>query len=1030
MLQNLFNYWYDLEFFSPCWPVAPSRDIDLAGHPLPWPRPADQAVRYSYDIYLGKAKACRLVSKLMDTLGMRAEDRAPEYDNALVCLCALKVDQAGQYVAGSFGLSSFAWAISCLMAAHRLDARLDPSALEKLQARTDEQLCEAYALPGKPPFCKADLIRLYRTLLRQLGFAPEVFFEALWARPKKQHANKDGSFPPLDPSTELVQSFYLRDLARIRQAPGPLVEQYALALQSPCPTRIQIDCDVQQMQRWLDAAAFPLGLWPAAHNPCLMQQLAVNLAIAPDAPPLFSVNGPPGTGKTTLLKEIVASNVVQRAIHMASYDKPDDAFTAEKFQTPPDPYTQNFYRPDPALTAYGILVASNNNAAVENISVGLPESISKDRTGRFSGADAANPGPTYFADLASALLGKPAWGLISARLGKRKNIADLRERLWWAGDGLTLKAYYEQELPDWQAARQAFRSALDAVQQARQGLVQAQADLRAQRDAVHRQAAARAALQQAQDAQAAAQRAWEAGNQAQQSLKRTLAAQNGAAALLKNQLSFIKRTFPKKFAKDPLVAGWLEAQQTADQTALQLKDCARTLPALEQALAQARARTDQAAQERAQADTARAQAGRALAVHRETLGSQLPGPAFWQDITSNQEAQTACPWTYAAYDRLREELFYQALMLHKAFVLSSNRVKQNLMRLFALWGGRLEPTDRKAAYGDLLNTLLLIIPVLSTTFASVQTFLEDVPPGALGLVIIDEAGQATPQSALGALWRTRRAVIVGDPLQVEPIVTVPKELIRRFAAEHAIPPAYQQAELSVQILADQCNPFGGLRQIGGEPVWLGCPLVVHRRCMDPMFRIANQVAYNGRMFSKTVPPDPARAFLLPRSVWFDIRGAEHGDRNHTVDAQIQAAAQLFVRALAVYHGLPDLYLITPFTSVEQSLRETLDALLQAHLPAMSRRDISGWLDTHCGTIHTFQGREASEVLLILGCDANSGKSAALWVGQKPNMINVAVSRAKYRLGVIGDLDLWRHVPYVQTVCRTLPAQGQIFDAVD
>ena len=313
MLQNLFNYWYDLEFFSPCWPVDPSRDIDLAGHPLPWPRPADQAVRYSYDIYLGKAKACRLVSKLMDTLGMRAEDRAPEYDNALVCLCALKVDQAGQYVAGSFGLSSFAWAISCLMAAHRLDARLDPSALEKLQARTDEQLCEAYALPGKPPFCKADLIRLYRTLLRQLGFAPEVFFEALWARPKKQHANKDGSFPPLDPSTELVQSFYLRDLARIRQAPGPLVEQYALALQSPCPTRIQIDCDVQQMQRWLDAAAFPLGLWPAAHNPCLMQQLAVNLAIAPDAPPLFSVNGPPGTGKTTLLKEIVASNVVQRA---------------------------------------------------------------------------------------------------------------------------------------------------------------------------------------------------------------------------------------------------------------------------------------------------------------------------------------------------------------------------------------------------------------------------------------------------------------------------------------------------------------------------------------------------------------------------------------------------------------------------------------------------------------------------------------------------------------------------------------------
>lgn len=37
-----------------------------------------------------------------------------------------------------------------------------------------------------------------------------------------------------------------------------------------------------------------------------MQQIAVNLATDEDAKlPVFSVNGPPGTGKTTLLKEII-----------------------------------------------------------------------------------------------------------------------------------------------------------------------------------------------------------------------------------------------------------------------------------------------------------------------------------------------------------------------------------------------------------------------------------------------------------------------------------------------------------------------------------------------------------------------------------------------------------------------------------------------------------------------------------------------------------------------------------------------------
>lgn len=53
----------------------------------------------------------------------------------------------------------------------------------------------------------------------------------------------------------------------------------------------------------------PLGKWPSRFMPAFMQQMAINLAIGKGTSQLFdvngkifSVNGPPGTGKTTLLK--------------------------------------------------------------------------------------------------------------------------------------------------------------------------------------------------------------------------------------------------------------------------------------------------------------------------------------------------------------------------------------------------------------------------------------------------------------------------------------------------------------------------------------------------------------------------------------------------------------------------------------------------------------------------------------------------------------------------------------------------------
>ena len=57
-----------------------------------------------------------------------------------------------------------------------------------------------------------------------------------------------------------------------------------------------------------------------------------------------------------------------------------------------------------------------------------------------------------------------------------------------------------------------------------------------------------------------------------------------------------------------------------------------------------------------------------------------------------------------------------------------------------------------------------------------------------------------------------------------------------------------------------------------------------------------------------------------------------------------------------------------------------------------------------GTIHTFQGREANEVFIVLGCDKNSSSGSFSFVSS--NIVNVAVSRAKKKVCFVGDKQLW------------------------
>jgi hypothetical protein len=402
---------------------------------------------------------------------------------------------------------------------------------------------------------------------------------------------------------------------------------------------------------------------------------------------------------------------------------------------------------------------------------------------------------------------------------------------------------------------------------------------------------------------------------------------------------------------------------------------------------------------------------------RSRFGGAVPGPGFWELPIA--ELVATAPWNGGAFLAARDELFAAAVRLHRAFVVvAARRIKPALNTIAkAAQGGAGAALPSATDWG----IFFLTVPVVSTTFASFGRMFQSFGAGSLGWVLIDEAGQATPQAAAGAIWRARRAVVIGDPLQIEPVVTTPRTTTRLiFEARGADAVDWAAPEHSVQTLADRASRIQGRFRAanGREERITGFPLLVHRRCEEPMFSIANSIAYDGQMVLATA----ARASLirdqLGASAWIDVEAPCSGT---WVEAEGQLVTAAIVRLCTALQGPPDLYVICPFKRPAARLRELL-AANPGVLPGVARKERRAWIERRVGTIHTAQGKEAEAVILMLGAGTGAGAGSRMWVGGTPNLLNVASTRAMRAFYVIGNRRLWDDVGVFAEAARRLPCR--------
>ncbi|MDC9812769.1 DEAD/DEAH box helicase [Rhizobium binxianense] len=1099
-LLAILDFWHKIEFFIPY--DLSSRVVAAAGRTVFWlhaetleddgaalSRPAipEEKQITGFTLFLGVFSKSEIadVRRHFDSV---AADLS-EYEDAErgdldgdTCFASLQLSPLGQPMFETFSVSTLPWALGRVRKSGLSSLSHEAFADSKRQLSELLQNFRAQRQLRSPssedtddqPIDAGEILTLHELLCNWAGFASrqekpiaavEIRYRdraekpELLSLPPPQESNAPDADDEEDESANIeeeigiLNNFFIEDIEQAMMGvkrgdiPKPL-RQYL----TPLAQEKRIDLYSEDGRRAIVQALHPgnlnRGRWLSEphHAMSLMQQFAINSAIGDlSEAGLSSVNGPPGTGKTTLLRDMFADNVVRRARVLSSLKTARDAFGGSACRvTFADRSTSSISALIPALAGFEMVVASSNNAAVENISRDLPKRSAIANTSSFQYLQTVAHKIACQKDNGATIKlsdGDRPWGLIACALGNSRNRRAFKERFafmeitdrpkpGWSGTDKPqtiwewLKSY---DGPTFAEASAAFHTADDAVRD-KIGQCARYADLHDEIALVSQDAFCREALEGVRAAESEFRQAQDRCNMVQAEILRI----RQGLSHLKEEEQLLDRSAPAWWERVLPTTPVRQHRQDVGANARGQLELRKALAECERHLAKAHG----PALKRALRGHQRAE--RALRSQREIwsrkreefdrLGTILDHPTLpgrLGDLETDQ-FQIDGLWHQDELAGLRSALLEAALTLHEAWLADVGKkgggFGGNIVAINKLLSNNGPADGQHIAL--IWQSLFMIVPIVSTTFASFARQFRGLEAGSIGWVFIDEAGQAVPQAAVGALLRARRVMVIGDPQQIEPVFTLPSALIAATSAlsPHTAAGLYSPNRVSVQMLADAANRYGTTVQ-GEEAdgLWIGSPLRVHRRCIDPIFSLANQIAYQNKMvfgLEERRPAGDAPPFY-GNSTWVDIGGRVSGKQ--AVPEQTGFIVDLLTATYRRDGGLPDLYIISPFKEIKNSLKQALANAAWGDWNGNTRSappKLSKWLQERIGTVHTFQGKEEDIVFMVLGADADH-RGAASWAASKPNLLNVALTRAKRRFYIVGDRNLWEGLPYFRETAGAL-----------
>ncbi|WP_057465060.1 AAA domain-containing protein [Pseudovibrio sp. POLY-S9] len=284
--------------------------------------------------------------------------------------------------------------------------------------------------------------------------------------------------------------------------------------------------------------------------------------------------------------------------------------------------------------------------------------------------------------------------------------------------------------------------------------------------------------------------------------------------------------------------------------------------------------------------------------------------------------------------------------------------------------------------------------------------------GFCDLIIVDEAGQSAPHIGAAPFGLAKAAVCIGDVKQIKPVSKLPDFVDLGNIEACGLTEAFADlAGGGQEGQVEDCGFRAGTGSLMAAAMAVSCYnreggsgmfLREHRRCYDDIISYCNDAFYSGQMepLKGTAPRDKG---MLPPLGYAHIQGRANKQGGSWANPSEASAIAQWIsenrEVLLKQANLPEgrlseaVALISPFKSQAQAIKS-----------ALAKQGIKD--DITVGTVHALQGAERPIVIFSTTYSANASKKVnSLFFDSDASILNVAVSRAKLSFLVFGDMNI-------------------------